>query len=160
MRKLTFTNTDILKKDLKTTSIVDISDFGKIKIHITDECSDIIYKNMNSGKVNPMPLEFFLPEQNNVKNEEEADEYAKNIFLDSKLTSLGITKIEMAFNDTEILNRLSDVKVDENYYLLWVEASISFIKYLLGNKQLKIEYPKQYILNNIHKEIEAARKER
>ena len=115
---------------------------------------------MESGRVNPLPLSHFFPEQNNVKNEEEADEYAKNIFLDSKLTSCGITKIEMAFNDTEILNRLSDVKVDENYYLLWVEASISYIKYLLGNKQLKIEYPKQYILNNIHKEIEAARKER
>lgn len=146
------------KNNLNDTLLVDKNPFCKVKIHTTMECNDIIDKNMESGKVTPQPLMIFLQEQNTAKNEAELNERLKKAYEDSIL--YGITNIEIAFNDINTLNRLSDIKVDENYYLLWLEASISYVKYLLNNKQLKIEYPKQSIFNNIHKEIETARKER
>lgn len=158
MSELIFTNTAVEKKNMKTTSIIDKNPFGKVKIHMTMETYDIISKNMDSGKVNPRPVMSFLQEQNNVKNEAELNERVKKAYRDS--TFYGITNIEIAFKDTDVLNKLSDVKVDENYFLLWIEASISYIKYLLNNKQLKVEYSKQSVIDNIHKEIETARKER
>ncbi|MBD5398544.1 hypothetical protein HDR60_03490 [bacterium] len=145
------------KKDVETTYIVDRNDWNICKINITMECNDIISKNMDSGKVNPQPVMCFLQDKDNNITEVVLNERTKKAEQDSKL--YGITSIEIAFNDIKELKNLSDMQMRE-YHLLWIEAAISYIKYLLNNKQLKIEYPKQSILNNIHKEIETARKER
>lgn len=132
----------IQKKNLDTTSIVDINPYGKVKIHITMEAYNIIEKNMDSGKVNSLPIMCFLKEET-IKNDTEFNKRFKKAQDDANL--YGIVHIDIAFNDMKTLEKLSDIKVDEYYHLLWIEASISFIKYMLNNKQLGLEYSTKLI---------------
>ncbi|MBD5405366.1 hypothetical protein HDR59_02340 [bacterium] len=133
---------NIQKKNLDTTSIVDISDYGKVKIHITMDAYNIIEKNMDSGKVDTRPIMCFLKEEN-IKNDTEFNNRFKKAQDDAKL--YGIVHIDIAFNDMKTLEKLSEVKVDEYYHLFWIEASIAYIKHLLNNKQLGLEYSTKLI---------------
>lgn len=143
-------NTIKPKNNLKTTSIVDINPYGKVKIHITMDAYNIIHKNMDSGKVNSCPVMCFLQEENKIKDEADFNKRLKKAQDDGKL--YGVAHIDIAFNDMETLERLSDVKIDEYYYLLWIEASISFIKYMLNGKKLGLEYSTKLIKEKNSKE--------
>ncbi|MGN0929578.1 MAG: hypothetical protein ACI4N3_02970 [Alphaproteobacteria bacterium] len=147
----------IRKKDEKTTYIVDRNDWNLCKINITMECNDIIDKNMNSGKVIPQPVMCFLKDKDNNINETTLNERTKRAELDSKL--YGITSIEIAFNDINELKNLSDIQMKE-YHLLWVEASISYIKYMLNGNQLISSSSKKKMNSEIKKSMLNIKKER